>query len=160
MRKIGVVLGALLCLTCAHQTAQPAPADLVGTWRIVEFWNRSSGDAPKQYPYGEHPVGYIVYDNTGHVFVEMASERQPSRLTPQQLRVASREDLLATMDAYVAYFGTYTVDTARSVVVHHVEGDVRREYIGTDQDRPFQLSRDELRIGDGKTWLRRFVRVR
>jgi hypothetical protein len=67
---------------------------------------------------------------------------------------SSQEELSTTLQGYVAYFGTYTVDPARGVVVHHVIADVRREYTGTDQVRPFRLTADELQIGDGKTWLR------
>jgi hypothetical protein len=64
------------------------------------------------------------------------------------------------LQEYVAYFGTYTVDAAHGVVIHHVAADLRRDYTGTDQRRTFQLSGDELIIGDSRTWLRRFVRIR
>lgn len=151
---------ALLSLTCAHQNPRLPSPDLIGTWRVVEFWNQKSPDAPKQYPFGEHPIGYIVYDATGHVFVEMATNPQPSRITEQQRHALTREDALSTIEAYVAYWGTYTIDVSHGVVVHHVEGDSRREYIGTDQERPFRVTGNELRIGDGKTWLRRFIRVK
>jgi len=36
---------------------------------------------------------------------------------------------------------------------------VLRQYTGTAQPRPFKIVRDELLIGDGKTYLRRFKRV-
>jgi len=34
------------------------------------------------------------------------------------------DEKLALFDAYVAYFGTYSVDAARGVVIHHVEADL------------------------------------
>jgi hypothetical protein len=61
---------------------------------------------------------------------------------------------------YVAYFGTYTVDAAKSVVIHHVEGSLKPSFIGTDQPRPFTLAGDRLIIGDGKTWRRVLERVK
>jgi hypothetical protein len=48
---------------------------------------------------------------------------------------------------YLAYFGTYTVDAAQGVVTHHVQADVRRQFTGTDQPRPFRLAGDTLVIG-------------
>ena len=145
---------------CAYQRATPAPAGLVGTWRLVEYWNRDSADQPKRYPFGEQPVGFIVYDAAGNVFIQFAPHPRPARMTREELRKAGPEELRATLEGYVAYFGTYTVDAARGVVIHHVAADVRREYTGTDQERPFRLSGDELIIGDQTTWLRRLVRVR
>ena len=144
---------------CAHSSTVAEPAELVGTWRLVEYWDRESEDQAKQYPYGEQPLGFIVYDRTGHVFVEFAkgpqarlSKAELDRLTPQELRSLLQE--------FVAYFGTYTVDTRNGLVVHHVTADVRREYTGTDQPRRFKVTGDELTIGDSRRWLRRFVRVK
>ena len=61
---------------------------------------------------------------------------------------------------YVAYFGTYTVDAAKNVVIHHVEGSLKPSFIGTDQPRPFILAGDHLIIGDDKTWRRVLERVK
>ena len=157
MKTLAAVL-AMLCATACATTA--ANSDLVGTWRLVEFWNRSGPDQPKAYRFGEHPLGYFVYDTTGHVHIQIARNPQPPNITEQQLAKLSSDELRAMIDGYVAYFGTYTVDAAKGIVVHHVEGDARREYTGTDQPRPFRLNGDELVIGDGKTWLRRLVRVK
>lgn len=100
-----------------------------------------------------------MYDTTGHVMIQIAKTPQLARITGEQRQALGDEDLRDMLDGYFAYFGTYTIDEARQVVIHHVEADMRREFTGTDQERPFTLSGDELRIGDGKTWLRRLVRV-
>jgi len=132
---------------------------LVGTWRLVEDWDRERPDSPKEYPFGEHPLGYIVYDATGHVFVQFTRDPPLPRMESAALDHADAAQLHDTVAHHVAYFGTYTVDWQRNVVVHHVEADSRREYTGTEQERPFKLTGDELLIGDGETWLRRLVRV-
>jgi hypothetical protein len=59
----------------------------------------------------------------------------------------------------MAYFGTYTVDYESGIVTNNVITDVLRQYTGTAQPRPFKIVKDQLRIGDGKTYLRRFKRV-
>ena len=150
---------ALLVLAaCAHTTA--ITPDIAGTWRLVEYWDQESESQPKSYPFGEQPLGFIVYDRAGNVFVQIAKNPQPKRLSQDQLRRLDAGQLRATIEDYVSYFGTYTVDAAKGVVTHHVTADARREYTGTDQPRPFHIEGDELIIGDSKRWLRRLVRVR
>ncbi|HXA18202.1 MAG TPA: hypothetical protein VN380_14480 [Thermoanaerobaculia bacterium] len=50
---------------------------------------------------------------------------------------------------------TYTVDYESKIVTANVIMDVLRQYSGTARPRPFKIVRDELLIGDGKTYLRR-----
>ncbi len=154
------MFAAALVIFCAGCATSARQADLVGTWQLVEFWNAKGPGQPKTYPFGEHPLGYFVYDATGHVHIQIARNPQGPNVSEQQRAALNADELRPMLDGYVAYFGTYTVDAAKGVVVHHVEGDVRREYTGTDQPRPFVLRGDELVIGDGKTWLRRLVRVK
>ena len=63
----------------------------------------------------------------------------------------------------MAYFGTYSVDAGRGVVIHHVEGSVRPDYTDTDQLRPFRIEGDrliiEMRQPDGQHLVRELVRV-
>src|SRR5262249_47460373 len=113
---------ALLILAgCAHATAV-APG-IVGTWRLVEYWDRESEAQPRTFPYGERPLGFIVSDRAGNVFVQIARNPQPPRLSQEELRRLSAAQLRDTIQDYVSYFGTYTVDTARGVVTHHVTAD-------------------------------------
>jgi hypothetical protein len=150
---------ALLFAGCAATRLSPGP-DIVGTWRLVEYWNRDAADQPKTYPYGEQPLGFIIYDRAGNVLVQIAKNPQRPRVAKEDFARMTVEELRAMLQEYVAYFGTYTVDAAHGVVIHHVAADLRREYTATDQRRTFQLSGDELIIGDSRTWLRRFVRIR
>ncbi len=135
---------------------------LIGTWRLMEFADLDK-DGKWQSRFGEHPRGYFVYDATGHVHIQIM--KAPPLAPFPEANVAagkppSAEHALAAYTAYVAYFGTYTVDAEKHVVTHHVEGSLAPEFTGTDQPRPFQLEGDRLEIGDGKTWRRVLERVR
>jgi hypothetical protein len=134
---------------------------LIGTWRLVEFADLDK-DGKWQHRFGETPRGYFVYDSTGHVHIQIM--KVPSLAPFPEGNVAqgkppSAEHALAAYSAYVAYFGTYTVDAEKHVVTHHVEGSLAPEFTGTDQPRPFKLEGDRLDIGDGKTWRRVLERV-
>lgn len=144
------VVPALVALSPYMPTSTVHAAEsLLGTWRIERFVD-TDATGQVSYPYGEHPQGYIVYDATGHVHVQIvpaAATKGPS----------------ADASGYVAYFGTCRVDPEKRIVVHHVEGSSVPGYAGTDQPRPFRVERDVLTIeGDsnGTHFLRRLRRVR
>lgn len=144
-------------------SANVAP-ELVGTWRLIEFWDRDSAAAPKRYTYGEQPTGYFIYDRTGHVSIQIQQGPRSPVITPQRgedwFRTASLEELRAAVEAFRAYFGTYSVDRQRGIVVHEVEGDSRALYTGTSQRRRFRLVGDSLIIGNDTTARRVLLRVR
>jgi len=76
----------------------------------------------------------------------------------------ANDDMLASFNNYMAYFGTYTVEYKKGIVINgvvtaNVITDVLRQYTGTEQPRDFKIVKDQLLIGDGKTYLRRFKRV-
>lgn len=149
--------------TSATAVAASGAPGLTGTWRLVEFWDRDSLPAPKRYLYGERPTGYFVYDPSGHVSIQIQQGPTPLVIGEARgedwFREASLEELRAMVAGYRAYFGTYTVDTARGVVVHQVEGDSRALYTGTPQHRRFRLDGDSLIIGNDTTTRRVLLRV-
>ena len=48
--------------------------------------------------------------------------------------------------------GTWTVDESARTVIHHVEGSLWPNYVGTDQQRPATLEGGRLTLSDGKTF--------
>ena len=143
-------LWAFLALALFPRTSVPAQgrqSSIVGTWRFVEITDIDSTGATVHY-YGDKPCGYIIYTATGQVSVHIAQ-----CLTAE----TSAPELAAT---YNGYFGTYTVNEARRLVTHQVEGGSAPDYIGTPQQRPFKIAGDTLTLGDGRSWKRVLVRVR
>jgi hypothetical protein len=160
------VAAVLICAVPAWpQSATPASARdaLVGTWRLVSFEDVENGKTVHRY--GEKPLGLFIYTPDGHVAIQIANPDKPACAIPAprdvtKLPYCTPEQARALLEAYVAYWGTYTVDASAGMVVHHVQSDARNTYIGTDQPRPFTLKGDRLVIGDGKTWTRVLERVR
>ena len=135
---------------------------IVGSWQMVEAWDMNDPGKPgKSYPWGNPPLGYWVYDSAGNVSVQI-SINPPLPLVDAAwwtMGKTANDDMLASFNNYMAYFGTYTVDYENGVVTANVITDVLRQYTGTPQPRPFKIVKGELLIGDGKTYLRRFKRV-
>src|SRR5262249_60838967 len=138
----GLRVAVRACSSAPRSTPRASQARTpVGTWRLVSYedWTPAG---ERRTPYGESPVGYIVYDATGRVFVNIM--KAPAMSSEGLTRGVSTtlERKSAAFDAYASYFGTYTIERDKGVVVHHVEGSLNPTYTGTDQPRQFQLSGD------------------
>ncbi len=131
---------------------------LVGTWRLVEHWDRDSGAAVTQM-FGPHPVGYFMHDATGHFSVQIMRTPPMASIAvePDSAVLASLRELF---DGYYGSFGTYAVDAGGAESVYHIVASTRPNLIGTDADLPFRVVGDSLIIGDAKTWRRVWLRVR
>jgi hypothetical protein len=121
---------------------------LVGTWQVLELRD-TDASGKTSYPYGEHPKGYIVYDATGRVHVQVMRTPATPPFAADDAHGTDQE-VRAAYDGYIAYFGTYDVDEAQSKVIHRVQGSLMPSYTGTDQPRPIKIVGDDLVI-EGKT---------
>lgn len=163
-----LILYSLFAVVVANAADLHAPAGLVGTWRLVSFEDVESGQTVRRF--GDKPLGLFVYTADGHVAIQIANPANPACVAPGKtfgpgrkddlpVPACSPEQMQALLNGYVAYWGTYTVDAAAGIVIHHVKSDISNGYAGTDQRRPFHLDGDHLVIGDGKTWSRVLERV-
>jgi hypothetical protein len=95
---------------------RPAPSEtakrLIGTWSLVSIEGMRTGNL------GARPTGLIYYDATGH----MAAQIMTDRPRPTYTGPPTPEQAKDTMQGYVAYFGTYTIDEAARTVTHHRAG--------------------------------------
>jgi hypothetical protein len=142
----------------------PAPSSsLVGTWRLIQYFDTDSrGNV--SYPYGRKPIGYFVYDPTGHLSIQIMRTPATPPFASGSDQSGTNREVRDAYDGYMAYFGTYRIDQAKGVVIHVVEGSLRPSYTGTDQPRPFKLDGDTLIIGgpleDGSSYYRELHRVK
>ena len=131
--------------------AEAAQSPLTGTWQLVRFENSSPAGVVTK-PYGEKPKGYFVYDNTGHLSVQiMATPPVPKFAAVDEGKSdtaaqGTEAEIRKAFSSYVAYFGTWRVNESGTVVTHVVEGALDPSYTDTDQPRPFKLTGDKLVI--------------
>lgn len=122
---------------------------LAGTWRLVSIETiKPNGEII--YPfYGKHPEGLLMYAKSGWMSVQIVSDPRPTVPTAD-----SREDFLAApvdqkakaIDGYYAYFGTWTVDAAKSTVTHHIEQSLYPAERGENGTRHVILEGDRLTL--------------
>jgi hypothetical protein len=101
------------CLAAA-EPANQGPS-LVGTWRLVEYTDIRNGKAV--HPFGDPFTGILIYTAEGTMSVHVLHNPKP--FTLQDLTRPSRQIPSLQNRSYVGYFGTYRIDPARSIVVHH-----------------------------------------
>ena len=117
----------------------------IGTWRLASVEaRRPNGEvAPTPARYGTKTVGYLMYDSTGHVAVQIMRPDRP-KFAVNDIDKGTPEELKAAWEGYSAYFGTYEINDAEGFVVHRVEGSSFPNYVGSEQKRFYELSGDTL----------------
>jgi hypothetical protein len=150
MRKILTFYCPIL-LVIAGFAQQPShdAHSLVGTYRLISAGTFRSDGAFEPYPeYGQHPVGYLMYDATGHMCVSLSTPDHPHWVNPEKPTDAEK---IHSYNAFFAYCGTYEVREKESRVIHRPEMGSWPHYIGTDQNRNFRLEGDRLILSDEET---------
>jgi hypothetical protein len=148
-RRVLVVATALALsgvLAASTRGMEPPKAEsLIGTWQLVSRTDQDpSGQIIPAQGLGAEPTGYLVYDNSGHVFVQMMARQRVG--SPCDLSAPADSNNLALVGGYDAYFGRYEVDVAAGVVRHILEGALGPADVGRTLTRRFQLAGDTLTI--------------
>jgi hypothetical protein len=117
---------------------------LIGTWRVLSFtrWNK---EGAASQPLGVEPMGYAVLDATGHAFIQLG--RSPAD--------GGFPDEVAK--SLMCYFGPYTVSGDLLKVT--VEASNLADYIGSVQERNFEVSGDTMTIGTPGKYQAKLQRV-
>ena len=142
MWKVWIAL-AVVCSICAvAQRPKDARTNIVGTWRLTTRTVVQNGQKVTDAGLGELPLGFLVYDGSGHVFAQLM---RPNRATTADCAPAvAPANNSATINGYDAYFGTYTI--RGDTVTHHLEGALSASDVGKDLTRHFKIFGDTLTI--------------
>jgi hypothetical protein len=89
---------------------------LLGTWRLIDIRN----DKGEQIR-GPKPTGLLFYDSAGNMAVQIMPDWERPKFA---LGRATPEQAKAAIDAYSAYFGTYSVDDQAATVTHRRSGNI------------------------------------
>jgi hypothetical protein len=134
-----VVGGASVGHAQARGTQTPVKDRLVGTWDLVQ-WDvfDPNGGPPRK---GAYDVGRLNYDAAGQMSAHLMSSANRSSAPP-----STNAERAAAYRRYLGYFGPFTVDESRGIVVHHVIGSSNPSWPGSEQVRYYDLSADGQRL--------------
>jgi hypothetical protein len=121
-------------VSCALAQDKPAAnsdqAKLIGAWHLVSI------TGPDGKPVSPIPAGMLIYTRDGHMSVQLMYPKADKAFSNQYVQ-----------SGYEASFGSYDVDEAKHIVIHHVQGSITRELlIGKDLPRVYQLTGRRLII--------------
>lgn len=143
------VLPAQQTETTGSAKASSDTSRLIGTWRLVSAGNVLEDGTFEPFPeYGPHPIGYLMYDPTGHMCVSLANPNHPKWANPDKPTDAEKLESYRVM---YAYCGTYEVQEKQHRVIHRPEMASWPHYVGTDQFRPYKLEGNRLILSDRET---------
>ena len=142
--RLALALFVVAALTTPG-SAVDARTRLVGSWRLVTWV--SFDEAGRSRP-GNYDTGLVTYDAAGQMSAHLMQAQGRSKENPTT--DAARA---AAYSTYIGYFGPFTVDEPKGMVVHHVVGSSFPHWVGSDQVRYFKLSEDgktlELSVKSG-----------
>jgi lipocalin-like protein len=120
--------------------------ELVGTWRLISRVVRlEDGTAVEDPGLGKTPQGYLIYDSSGHMAVQLMRLDRPLA-TDCGTSSFAPSDNSQSVNGYDAYFGRFTIDETSHTVTHHLEGALAAADVGKNLVREFQVSGDKLTI--------------
>lgn len=109
------------------------PAELVGTWKLVE-WEADIDGRPVT-PFGGPTTGLLTYTSDGRMWGTLMRVDRP-KVDGDTLAAAPEVERAAAAAGYLNYAGTYVVDG--DVVIHFVEVSLFPNWIGGQQVRSME----------------------
>ena len=115
----------------------------MGTWRLVSWETVSPGGV--SHPMGSDAVGYLAYDRDGRMSVQVM-RRARGELTDDDVATASADRLRDVLGGYLAYAGSYEVDTAAGTVTHRIECGLLPAQVDSELTRWIELDGSRLTL--------------
>jgi hypothetical protein len=116
----------------------------VGTWKLVSSeFRTTAGDVI--HPLGEDGKGLLMYDNCGFMSAHLMRSDRPVFNSDEHLK-GTFDEIREAFEGYTAYYGKYKVDTVNGMVIHYVEGSLLPNWVGSEQERFFEISERNLTL--------------
>jgi|SRR5262245_25375772 len=127
------VLGAMLV---SPITAQ-AQSDIVGTWKIKEYYQLVISTNEKRHILGQNPLGMVTYTKGGHFNTMVAAgDRKQAGNTPTD---AERVQLHNSM---FSFSGTYKIEG--NLVMYKLLSSWMPAWVGSERKSKFEVSGNTL----------------
>lgn len=139
-----VICAALLLgsMAAAQSTKlNPALRAFVGTWRLVSSMEVLPDGSSRPYGFGPHAQGYLMYDATGHVCVQVADPDRPQWVDPEH---PTAQEVRTAYDGFGGYCGSYTVDEKTHTAAHIPEVSLEPNQVGQPKPRNYRFENERL----------------
>jgi len=116
----------------------------LGAWKLVAYESdHQNGEVV--IPFTDNPVGYVIYDKSGHFSLSMMHPGDMNFENDDILNASSDETYMAFYTR-VAYAGQYEFDLKKKAIIHKVEICSIPNLVNTDQYRFFTITDTKLTL--------------
>jgi hypothetical protein len=119
-------------------------AALIGVWTLRRFVEVTEG-LPPRYPFGDDPVGLLIYTPDGFVSAALMAQDRP-HLAGNGFTDGTADEYASAGKSFIGYTGKYEVDEARSIVTHRPLVAFFPNMVGSIQQRRVDLEGDVLAL--------------
>jgi len=142
MKNILTAIVFCIFLTSFQNEHNMISNDFVGTWTL-EKCVATQKDGKINYPYGEKPIGQLLYDEKGNMMVEIMKPGI-KKFASTNLLQGTPEEILPAYYGFIAYYGTYRVIPDSNIVIHHLIACSFPNWVNQDQKRYYEFKNNQL----------------
>lgn len=117
-------------------------AQLLGAWQLESWSIGHEGRDDVTYPFGEEPVGLLLYTDDDWMSVSISRDQRPALPADRPFRAIDDERLAAAYRDYFHYAGRYRI--SGDDVTHYVTQSLNPGFVGTEQLRHVELDGETL----------------
>jgi hypothetical protein len=139
-----LLLGLVSLPSSALSQQKSLKDQLVGTWTFVSQ-EQTLPNGSRLLPFGANARGVNVYDANGHFYFMNARPDLPKIATNNRLEPTPDEAKAIALGT-IAFFGTYTVDETKKILIVKIEASTFPNLAGTEQNWSIvSIAADELK---------------
>jgi hypothetical protein len=104
--------------------------NVIGSWKLIKFEMKTNDNI--SYPYGENPLGYLIYSENGFMAVLISKDNR-NNISAENITKISEEEKIQLADGFIGYIGKYEV--LNNKIVHHVKLSFIPNWMGMPLER-------------------------
>jgi hypothetical protein len=114
----------------------------IGTWTLIKCVAIQQ-DGKITFPYGEKPIGQILYDSKGNMMVEIMNQEIKKFKNDNPFQ-GIPEEIVPAYNGFLAYYGTYKILADLNLIIHNIKACSFPNWVGQNQKRRFEFEDNKL----------------
>src|SRR4051812_34967630 len=136
MKNISAAIALCIVLTSFQNEHNQISDDFIGIWTLQKCVVKQR-DGKVDYPYGEKPVGQLLYDEKGNMMVEIMKPGI-KKFAASNLLQGTPEEIIPAFYGFIAYYGTYKIVSDSNLVIHHLKACSFPNWVDQDKRRYYE----------------------
>ena len=117
--------------------------ELIGTWRLLSYIEVPIEGDDSLFPMGKQPFGILMYSADGYMSVQVSKNDRLLYQSNDKM-MATQEEMYSSLQGYIAFTGTYTVDNNQGTVIYDIESSLFPNWKNKRQCRKVDFEGDIL----------------